>query len=258
MRFIVVVNQKKCLEHGLRQSEGALMDILNQAPSWADEKVIENKVYYFVSRQKVTVYRAFKKLDDKGLVEYRKEGLKDFLRLTPIGKTWNKHLAKLGFESESLPNSDLNPTKLGFESEGDDSGSGPIKPNKTPLNSDLNPTYNNKYTIDNSQEGILKDIKKDFPIVYDKILSDESFHLRLMKRLKSEKINPFFEKDILPILKKWMCDNWTGDGLNSTSGKLTVKCTSYVLAVMKNGGLTDFKKQEPPAGPRPAYMKEGF
>jgi len=125
MRFNTLINNVKCKEWGLNSSQGALFDILNQLSSWAKEEIIQGKVFYHISRHKViseiplfyskpdTVYRHFKILREKGLVNYNQVKRKDYIRLTDKGKTWN---------------SDSNPSKLG---------------NKSVLNSEMNPTNNN-------------------------------------------------------------------------------------------------------------------
>lgn len=145
MRYTISVNQVKTQEWGLNMNEGALMDLINQAYSWAEPVMIDSKLYYWMSRNKViaeipsayskpdTVYRAFKSLAKKGLVYYTKQGKRDLLALTPKGKTWNVPGtvigdAILGFESESIDNSEINPSKFG---------------NKSENNSDSNPTYKN-------------------------------------------------------------------------------------------------------------------
>lgn len=145
MRYTISVNQVKTQEWGLNMNEGALMDLINQAYSWAEPVMIDSKLYYWMSRNKViaeipsayskpdTVYRAFKSLAKKGLVYYTKQGKRDLLALTPKGKTWNVPGtvigdAILGFESELIDDSEINPSKFG---------------NKSENNSDSNPTYKN-------------------------------------------------------------------------------------------------------------------
>lgn len=149
MRFSSYINNQRCLEWGLNANQGALFDLLNQAASWAKEIVIDGVVYYWVSRNEVikelplfyskpdTVYRHFKDLAEKEVIEYQKLDGKDLIRLTAKGKTWNE------FNSDFNPNnSEIDPT-LGNKSENTR-----IEIRKS---SDLNPTNNNtnyKNTID--------------------------------------------------------------------------------------------------------------
>lgn len=244
------------MEFGITVSEGAMMDLLGQLPSWATEQVISNKVYYFLSRNKViaeipffykkadTVYRSFRALETKKLIEYLKVKNRDYIRLTALGKTWNKSVKKLGSISEFGVNSEIDPSKLGNRSEFYDAASGYTNVEKMPKNSDSNPTNNiYKEIRDNSIIEILKKIQSENPIIFDMILQDSGFHERLLMRLNSLKLNADFKKDIIPILIKWLCDTWTGGGLNSTGGKIQTKCTSYVIAVIGNGGLNISKKQ---------------
>ena len=148
MRFNTYINNKKCLEWGLNPNQGALFDLLNQASSWAEEIIINDVVYYWVSRNKVieelplyyktadTVYRHFSDLHDKGLIIYLKQGKhgdKDLIRLTGKGKSWNEFN-----ELELFINSEMNPSKchqLGNESE--------ITRKQIRDNSEIDPTNNN-------------------------------------------------------------------------------------------------------------------
>lgn len=148
MRFSSYINNQRCLEWGLNANQGALFDLLNQASSWAKEFILDGKVYYWVSRNEIikelplfyakadTVYRHFVALSEKALIEYRKYGGKDLVRLTPKGKMWNE------FSSEINPNG---PTELGNKSE-----QTRIEIRKS---SEINPTNNNtnyKNTIDHN------------------------------------------------------------------------------------------------------------
>ncbi len=137
MRFNTSINNVKCLEWGINANQGALFDLLYQASSWADTVILDNEVYYHVSRNLVikelplyydkpdTVYRHLKDLDKKGLIVYRKEGKNDLMKLTEKGKEWNK---KLGNKSEKKP-------EHGNESE--------KTRNEIRKTSDSNPTNNN-------------------------------------------------------------------------------------------------------------------
>lgn len=89
------------MEWGLNATQGILVSLLYEANSWAKEIIIEDKVYYFVSRNLVlqelpmffekadTVYRTLKVLAEKGIIEYIKHKNMDLIRLTEKGKTWN-------------------------------------------------------------------------------------------------------------------------------------------------------------------------
>lgn len=145
MRFSTYINNAKCLEWDLNANQGALFDLLNQAPAWAKEIIIDGVVYYWVSRNAVieelplfyskpdTVYRHFVEFHKKGLIVYQKHGDKDLIRLTEKGKTWNEF------------NSDLNPT-LGNKSE--------LARKQIRKSSDLNPTNNNTNDHNNTLTGI--------------------------------------------------------------------------------------------------------
>ena len=90
------------MEWQIKATQGILFSLLYEAPAWAKEEIIENKTYYFVSRNLIldelpmffeksdTVYRNLKALQEKGLIEYIKQGKKDLIRITAKGKTWNE------------------------------------------------------------------------------------------------------------------------------------------------------------------------
>ena len=127
MRYTHSINAVKSQEWGLNLAQGALMDLLNQAGSWADPQIVGDKVYYWVSRNKIvaeiplayqkpdTAYRALKLLAKKELIVYIKDGKKDLIALTDKGKTWNVKGtaigdAMLGNKSDEIANSEIDPT----------------------------------------------------------------------------------------------------------------------------------------------------
>ena len=137
MRFTVYFNQARMLEWGLNPNHAALVSALNQIHTWAELSMIGNKPFFWVSRQRVmeelpgfftkadTVYRAFRELAAKGLVEYIKHDGKDMVSLTDKIKLWNVQPSEmnptLGNESDSRKqireNSEMNPKNLGNESD---------------------------------------------------------------------------------------------------------------------------------------------
>ena len=137
MRFTVYFNQARMLEWGLNPNHAALVSALNQVHTWAELSMIGNKPFFWVSRQRVmeelpgfftkadTVYRAFRELAAKGLVEYIKHDGKDMVSLTDKIKLWNVQPSEmnptLGNESDSRKqireNSEMNPKNLGNESD---------------------------------------------------------------------------------------------------------------------------------------------
>lgn len=139
MRYTITIQQAVALEWGLHDTEAYIFAYLVDLHTWAETMIYREQVWYFASRNKTldelplldikpdTVYRVYKSLDKKGVIQYLKKHKKDWILITEKGKDWNRK--KLGFKSETDPNSDSNPDKLGFKSE---------------KNSDSNPT--DKYT----------------------------------------------------------------------------------------------------------------
>jgi len=101
MRFSTTLNNQKCMEWGINATQGILVALLYETNAWANEEIIDDKIYYFVSRNLIlkelpmffekadTVYRNLKVLAEKGIIEYIKHKGMDLIRLTEKGKSWN-------------------------------------------------------------------------------------------------------------------------------------------------------------------------
>ena len=129
MRFSTTLNNQKCMEWELNATQGVLIALLYEANAWANEEIIDDKTYYFVSRNLIlkelpmffekadTVYRNLKVLAEKGIIEYIKHKGMDLIRLTEKGKSWNF----IESSSEKSPNfdnnSEKNPSEFGKKSE---------------------------------------------------------------------------------------------------------------------------------------------
>lgn len=158
MRFTTYINNAKCMEWEINATQGILFSLLYEAPAWAKEEIIENKAYYFVSRNLIlnelpmffeksdTVYRNLKVLQEKGLIEYIKQGKKDLIKITSKGKTWNEFKEN---NSEKNPNSEQNleknPSKFGKKSEKQENNS-----EKNPTNNNTIYNYNNTNILNNN------------------------------------------------------------------------------------------------------------
>ena len=121
MKYHLHINQAKAIELGIKNvNQAHIFDLLTSASTWAEPIKIENKFYYWVARNKVceelqllaikpdTVYRHLKALADVNLIDYRKQGLKDCIRITKLGKSY------VGNESEQTrkqirTDSEMNP-----------------------------------------------------------------------------------------------------------------------------------------------------
>ncbi|MGW8169681.1 MAG: hypothetical protein ACWGHH_06720 [Sulfurovaceae bacterium] len=141
MQIALMVLQQKALALGIKCINKAIVfDLLTKVSTWATPEVVDGDVYYFVARQKIsdelpilhlkddTIYRHFKDLATLKLIDYVKIGKKDCIKLTEKGKSY---LSKnddftmsemnpnyyVGNKSEKEENSEINPTKLGNESE---------------------------------------------------------------------------------------------------------------------------------------------
>lgn len=158
MRFSTYLNNAKCMEWQINATQGILFSLLYEAPAWAKEEIIENKTYYFVSRNLIlnelpmffeksdTVYRNLKVLQEKGLIEYIKQGKKDLIRITAKGKTWNEFKENNSEKNPSFEeNSEKNPSKFGKKSEKQEKNS-----EKNPTNNNTIYNYNNTNILNNN------------------------------------------------------------------------------------------------------------
>lgn len=163
MRFTSSINNFPAKKWGLNIQEAYVFSFLYELPSWAEKLIIEGDVYYHGSRNKAieeiplltdkpdTMYRHFKSLKDKGLIEFKNILGKDYIRLLPKSKEWN---SSENFGSEKFPNgrnqsesSEKNPYELGKFS--DDSSENFPTYNNTSI---YNNTSNNNFLEKNSKK----------------------------------------------------------------------------------------------------------
>lgn len=234
MRFSTTLNNQKCMEWELNATQGVLIALLYEANAWANEEIIDDKTYYFVSRNLIlkelpmffekadTVYRNLKVLAEKGIIEYIKHKGMDLIRLTEKGKSWNF----IESNSEKSPNfdnnSEKNPSEFGKKSE-NNSGKNPTykdtniqkdisKNNKEKNKKEKKPNeiqdFINNLTEDNEYKELLfkyigyrKDIKKPIKTVLPikKIIKDFPNWFAL-----DEAINIAMEKEWTGLEPEWI------------------------------------------------------
>lgn len=160
MRYSLYVNQVKSLEWKLTLSEAIILDYIVRTLAWKSTFYIDGKLYYWISRTKViqdmpiitekpdTIYNIFKSLHKKGLIVYLKQNAKDLIHITKKSAGWEFD-KNSDLNPNEIDNSDLNPKKLGLESE------------KDAKNSDLNPTYYNTSLLEG--EGLESSPSEKFP-----------------------------------------------------------------------------------------------
>ena len=203
MRFSTTLNNQKCMEWELNATQGVLIALLYEANAWANEEIIDNKTYYFVSRNLIlkelpmffekadTVYRNLKVLAEKGIIEYIKHKGMDLIRLTEKGKSWNF----IESSSEKSPNfdnnSEKNPSEFGKKSEN---------------NSEKNPTYKDtniqKDISKNNKEKNKKEKKpNEIQEFINNLTEDNEYKELLFKYIEYRKNIKKPIKTILPIKK---------------------------------------------------------
>lgn len=213
MKYTIHINQPRAIELGITNiNQAIVLDLITGLSSWAAPVTIDGEIYYWGCRHRIaeelpllsmkpdTVYRHLKALVKLGLVEYKKSGKRDCLRLSEKGKSYyvgnESELAKTPIsdlnpndyignksESQSDPISETDPNSyVGNESENDSNSE--INPkklgNKSENNSEINPTdqdkINNKNTKDKKYtlaEILRNDNKALKDLDPDRLLNDE-------------------------------------------------------------------------------------
>nr|DAW58408.1 MAG TPA: PaaX-like protein [Caudoviricetes sp.] len=203
MRFSTTLNNQKCMEWELNATQGVLIALLYEANAWANEEIIDDKTYYFVSRNLIlkelpmffekadTVYRNLKVLAEKGIIEYIKHKGMDLIRLTEKGKSWNfiesNSEKSLNFDN----NSEKNPSEFGKKSEN---------------NSEKNPTYKDtniqKDISKNNKEKNKKEKKQnEIQEFINNLTEDNEYKELLFKYIEYRKNIKKPIKTVLPIKK---------------------------------------------------------
>jgi hypothetical protein len=112
MKYTISIDQTHSISWGLSLSEAAMFSFLYSVPAWAEQIFVDNQVWFFASRNKAidempiisdksdTVYRLYKSLQTKGVIDWKKFGEKDCIRITEKGKQWNSLKTTLGNKSE--------------------------------------------------------------------------------------------------------------------------------------------------------------
>ena len=203
MRFSTTLNNQKCMEWKINATQGILVALLYEANAWANEEIIDDKIYYFVSRNLIlkelpmffekadTVYRNLKILAEKGIIEYIKHKGMDLIRLTEKGKSWNF----IENNSEKNPNFDSNseksPSKFGKKSENNSE--------KNPTNKDTNIQ---KDISKNNKEKYKKEKKKnEIQEFINNLDKDDEYKELLFKYVEYRKNIKKPLKTIVPIQK---------------------------------------------------------
>ena len=203
MRFSTTLNNQKCMEWELNATQGVLIALLYEANAWANEEIIDDKTYYFVSRNLIlkelpmffekadTVYRNLKVLAEKGIIEYIKHKGMDLIRLTVKGKSWNF----IESSSEKSPNfdnnSEKNPSEFGKKSEN---------------NSEKNPTYKDTniqkdISKNNKEKNKKEKSKNEIQEFINNLTEDNEYKELLFKYIEYRKNIKKPIKTILPIKK---------------------------------------------------------
>ena len=99
------------------------------------------------------------------------------------------------------------------------------------------------YISPRERETFLK-IHKEHPLIFNSLVISKSFHERIEHSLKSEKLKSNIQKDIIPVILYWIKTRWIADDFDKPLSRLRNEAVSYVLQVIKNGGLATSNHDE--------------
>ena len=244
MIYTLSINQEKCLEWGITISQGALIDAINRASSWANPKIVEGIKYFWVSRNKLldeiplaygkadTIYRAFKTLVKKGLITYIKEGRNDMVCLTEKGKTWNVKGTLIGdamleeksVKTPEITNSEINPSKVG---------------NKSELKSEMNPTDNTTIYKTNINNNLAEKKLSQEDKIENEITQQEKEDMRTPEQIKQAAMDMIKNKPAKKV-PTGLVRIWEHFYYESTDGKnygrITGKCGGQLKRIREDVG----------------------
>ena len=270
MRFSTYLNNAKCMEWKINATQGILFALLYEAPAWAKEEIIENKTYYFVSRNLIleelpmffeksdTVYRNLKVLQEKGLIEYMKQGKKDLIKITTKGKTWNEFKDNNSEKSPSFEqNSEKNPNNLGKKSEKELKNA-----EKNPTNNNTIYNYNNTNILNNIYSSVIDYLNEKTERTGKEKYSSTS--PKTQKLIKARLREKYELEDFKTVIDK-KCKEWLGTDMEKYLRPETLfgnKFESYLK--QKTGSNKSFNthtNQKPGASiktERPKVTAEGL
>jgi len=220
MKYTIYVNQAKALDLGLTNiNQAMIFDLLTTASTWAKPTHIDGDVYYWVARQAIvkelpilglkpdTAYRHLKGLAELGLIDYKKDGKKDCIRITNKGKAYLSSTMSETNPSSSK-NTETDPSEYGNESE-NSSEMNPTYP--TTKNNQTTKLSINTYFDDFWKVYPKKEAKQDAKKAYTKALDHEDFkdidspHEFIMNALINQKDSgKFNDKKYTPHPTTWL------------------------------------------------------
>lgn len=236
MKSVSLIQNQKSLEWELSLPEAYLFSWIYELPSWANKVIIGSDVYYFCSKNKIiselpllsnkvdTVYRYLKSLENKGLIKVKKIDKTDYITLLEKSYKWNEFARQSDY-------SEINPSLLG---------------NKSEKYSDLNPTYNNIFSITinnnitkdnipeflkNSEKALNSFLKQVFMAKYKLEMSTDFY----FSAKEAGKLKPIIQKIVFKMKEK------------SEKETFTIEEIQSAIVFFINAGwlvLTDYEKSK--------------
>jgi len=232
VKYSININQKQALELGIKNiNQVAIFDLLCGAATWARTQVIDDVVYYWVARQTIanelpilnlkadTIYRHLKSLAEIGVIEHVKSGKKDCIKVTEKGRKYyignesENNVSTMsemnpnpcvGNKSEKEPNSEIDPSKLGNESENNSD----LNPTNQLTKKQISKTKDHKNNIDfsvmNLSDSEIEDVKKIRKANKGGALSQRAVN-GLAKEFDKARAMGF---TVVEILTKWDLRGW--------------------------------------------------
>lgn len=217
---------------GLNMNQYAVLDLVYHlstnptapVPGWCS--MTKQHIGEFMGLDRKTITRICNGLEDEGYLEKSEDG-----RLLKTTMRWVQSVVNYEFKKQDksdAPDRDKMSHDVG---------------QNVPPDRDKMSHYNNSNNNKQLTGGISSEIKKEFPILYSTLFESPSYRQRVIKMLKEENHKADFHSQVVPVINKWLKNNWTAGNLNRPAGQLAAKCSSYVLSVFNSGGAQDGNQQ---------------
>ena len=188
-------------------NQAIIFDLLTNASTWAEPIRIDEKLYWWVSRQYIcrqlellsmrpdTAYRHLKGLAELKLIDYQKEGKKDCIAITELGRSYIGNKSEKA-RKEIRKDSEKNPTYNTFS-------------DNTTNNSAYTEFFEKWWDVypnghrQNKKKCFAKWIANDLEDIAEKIINDVLLRIKESKKWK---------KGYIPLTQTYLNqDRWTDD-----------------------------------------------
>lgn len=229
MRKFSNIDNQFMMDHGLTLAETYVLEWMLNLPIWADKYIVNKTTVYFASKNKAcedlpmitrkndTMYRYYKRLEEKGLIRNHKISNKDYIELTELCHGWN-----------SIRRSEVRPDQSGSLSE----STSDVRPTNSISN---NSELNNSTLFDNEAiQDIPKEVIKYLNQARGKMIKESG---KANQKFRSEKRFGFkFTDKNFKLVKARIAEGFVLEDFKSV--------IDFKVAEWKNGKMRKFIRPE--------------